>query len=355
VPARADVVVCGDDGLIRARVGQGALAFGPIRMTSLAPGFGGAPSLLVDDLDGDGFDDLIVSQFSGTYSFRSLGNALFAAPALLDSGPYSITTLADVDDDGDEDLLLGANDILGAVYEVRTLLGDGDGHFAPAPFEVVELVARVRAVAAADVDGDDRVDLAVGHDRSWSLFLGAEGGGWDAEPVGSFDLPGTGHVLRFVDPNLDGRPDLLSIGGDDSDWDDDDVGLSLFLQRGGPWQDLGFGLAGDDGLPFLFPQGALQPSTPFGLVLRDGAPGAAAWFIFGLSELSLPFKGGVLVPNPLLVLPAPPISGQGVSSLAATWPSGVPSGIQLWVQCWIADASGPAGFTASNAVMGTTP
>ena len=100
---------------------------------------------------------------------------------------------------------------------------------------------------------------------------------------------------------------------------------------------------------------ALQPSTPFGLVLRDGAPGAAAWFIFGLSELSLPFKGGVLVPNPLLVLPAPPISGQGVSSLAATWPSGVPSGIQLWVQCWIADASGPAGFTASNAVMGTTP
>jgi hypothetical protein len=36
-------------------------------------------------------------------------------------------------------------------------------------------------------------------------------------------------------------------------------------------------------------------------------------------------------------------------------PAGVPSGTDLTLQLWIADATGPKGFTATNGLVGTTP
>jgi glyoxylase-like metal-dependent hydrolase (beta-lactamase superfamily II) len=47
-------------------------------------------------------------------------------------------------------------------------------------------------------------------------------------------------------------------------------------------------------------------------------------------------------------------AGGGVA-LSAAWPAALPPGTQTWFQWWIADAGGPAGFAASNAVLGTVP
>jgi hypothetical protein len=67
--------------------------------------------------------------------------------------------------------------------------------------------------------------------------------------------------------------------------------------------------------------------------------------------------GGVLVPNVL-----PPgfwlefqSGADGTILVAANWPHGLPSGLELYLQYWIVDASGPFGFTSSNAIRGTTP
>ncbi len=92
-----------------------------------------------------------------------------------------------------------------------------------------------------------------------------------------------------------------------------------------------------------------------GLELRDGTPSAVSWLVLGFAELSAPLKGGVLVPEPLVVLQAPTSDALGDLSVQTTWPAGVPAGVSLWAQVWQSDASGPAGLAASHGVRGTTP
>ena len=340
----ADVVAT-TDGLLRVRLGFGNFTFGAERQTAL-PTPSNNPWLLVRDLDGDGVDDVLVSQSSGVYSLHCKGQGQFD-PAVFVTASASQLTLADLDGDGDDDLLASGS------QTVRALLGDGDGHFQAAPFPAVDTQLTALGTAVADADGDGLLDLAVGHLAAWSLFLGAPGGGWNAEPADVFDLPGAGFDLRFLDANADGRPDLLAVGRDGAG-SPDGIGLTLAVQQEGPWSDLGFGLPGAT-QPELWPTGSLVAGTPMSLLLHDAFPHAHAYLVLGLSELSLPFKGGTLVPQPLLVLPGPPISSAGSGTLSATWPAGIPARTSLWLQCWMADPSGPAGFTASNAVRGTTP
>ena len=62
----------------------------------------------------------------------------------------------------------------------------------------------------------------------------------------------------------------------------------------------------------------------------------------------------VLVPSPSIVV-TPLITTPTGLTLSALWPAPFPSGVDLYFQFWIADPSGPAGFSASNAVRATTP
>ena len=49
---------------------------------------------------------------------------------------------------------------------------------------------------------------------------------------------------------------------------------------------------------------ALAPSTPMGLLLTNALPNSSSTLVIGLVGILLPFKGGVLVPNPdVLELP----------------------------------------------------
>jgi hypothetical protein len=122
-----------------------------------------------------------------------------------------------------------------------------------------------------------------------------------------------------------------------------------------PWAVLGHALAGTAGEPQLEGHGLLAAGTYFELKLSDGKPGGSATLVLGLSAVTAPFKGGVLVPTPDLLVSGLPINGAGNALLPATWPIGVPAGLQLWFQMWIADAAGPQGFAASNAVRATIP
>jgi hypothetical protein len=124
----------------------------------------------------------------------------------------------------------------------------------------------------------------------------------------------------------------------------------------GPWQSLGNGLAGTAGAtPSLFPLGSLEVGEPVSLELAGALPGSSTALIIGTSTVNAPFKGGVLVPSPELVLAGLPLDGSGALTLAATFPPGLPSGVSLAFQFWTVDAGAPAGFSASNAVEGTTP
>ena len=118
------------------------------------------------------------------------------------------------------------------------------------------------------------------------------------------------------------------------------------------WRDLGNSLPGSAGAPALSGLGILQPGQLVGLSLANAAPSAPAALIVGFSPLVAPFKGGVLVPQPDVVVAGLTTGPSGGLSFSTLLPGAVPAGFTFVSQFWIVDAGGPAGFAASNAVVG---
>jgi hypothetical protein len=72
-------------------------------------------------------------------------------------------------------------------------------------------------------------------------------------------------------------------------------------------------------------------------------------FLFvGLSDIQVPFKGGILVPAPDLQIPIP-TNPTGDWVLTTLLPPGLPPALRLSMQCFIQDAGGPKGFAATPA------
>jgi hypothetical protein len=342
-----DLVAAGS-GELHVRVGLGNLAFAGSAVTSL-PGGGTKPWFLVHDLDLDGLDDIILSQ-PDVHVLRCAGHGLFEQPRSLETSADAMC-LADLDLDGDVDLISSSN------QTVTTFFNDGYASLQIAPLPPVESQRVVRGIAIADVDDDGLPDLALGHYYGWSLHLGTPGGGWRPDPVDMFDLGCRGLGLRFEDLNADGHLDLLAAGrGSDGYYEaTGEYGLSLSLNQLGPWSDVGFALGGANGEACLWPTGTLRADTPVSLVLRDAPALAPTYLVMGLSKQFAPFKGGVLVPEPLFVSSMGQTSATGDVTLQFVMPLGIPTGTTLCCQCWCKDDSGPAGFVASNAVTGEVP
>ncbi|MFT7462434.1 MAG: hypothetical protein ACI9EF_000774 [Pseudohongiellaceae bacterium] len=90
--------------------------------------------------------------------------------------------------------------------------------------------------------------------------------------------------------------------------------------------------------------------TAIQLSVLTAKANTSAWLFLGVSELSAPFKGGVLVPNS--AAPGGILSFNtnflGTVSVNTTWPVGLPPGLELYLQFWIQDGAGPFGFTATD-------
>jgi len=134
-----------------------------------------------------------------------------------------------------------------------------------------------------------------------------------------------------------------------------DVGADNVRIFSDPFTDQGNGLAGTNGVPLLAGFGTLAPSTPMSLLLTNALPSSTTTLIIGLTALNAPFKGGVLVPNPDVLIFGLPVNGAGTLLLNGTWPGSIPSNVSFYFQHWIVDAGGPAGLAASNGLKGTTP
>ncbi|MHC5211062.1 MAG: hypothetical protein ACYTG2_10125 [Planctomycetota bacterium] len=121
--------------------------------------------------------------------------------------------------------------------------------------------------------------------------------------------------------------------------------------------DLGQALAGTLGDPLLTGTGTLVAGDALTLSLTNALANTTAWLVVGFAELNVPFKGGVMVPDfdaPGFFLPLPTGPSGGIV-IDETWPMGVPPALTTYFQYWIQDPAGPLGFSASNAVSGTTP
>ena len=131
------------------------------------------------DIDGDGNLDLIVGEFDGTLNYykntgttgnpaytEQTGNANPFTDASFDVGNFSAPSWVDIDGDGKLDLIVGAND--GTLHYYKNTGTTGSPAYSKQtgndnPFAGVSFdVGDISAPSWADIDGDGTVDLIVG-------------------------------------------------------------------------------------------------------------------------------------------------------------------------------------------------
>jgi hypothetical protein len=121
-----------------------------------------------------------------------------------------------------------------------------------------------------------------------------------------------------------------------------------------PFLDMGFGLAGTNGVPVLSASGVPVAGEQVCFDLSGAPSDAAVTFVTGTASIVQAVKGGFLVPVPQYLLNTP-VDGSGELTLTGRWPDSIPSGTTCFVQCWIQDPAGPEGLSASNAIKIVSP
>lgn len=120
-----------------------------------------------------------------------------------------------------------------------------------------------------------------------------------------------------------------------------------------PWSSLGVGLAGTNGTPQLTGFGTLRAGEPFDVSLVSARGNALAVTGLGVDVAMLPLLGGVLVPQPLLVIDHA-TDAAGSSLLRTVFPAGL-SGVHLYVQSWVLDPAAVQGVAATAGLHGIAP
>lgn len=195
--------------------------------------------------------------------------------------------------------------------------------------------------AFCELDGDLYVGVS-GDPRGHLLRL--HGGTW--APLGS-DTVGVPQLL-FADRAIDSviaSGDIIEAGGVPS--------RCVAEWRTQPdWRNRLHDLPGAAGSPLLAGRGVVQAGAPI-LWGLEAPANSLAVLVLGLNRVDLLLFGGTLVPAPDVLLPqwADP---SGLSLQLLTLTPGIPPGLDIWSQAWVLDATGPEGFTASNALQCTT-
>jgi hypothetical protein len=189
---------------------------------------GGAVSVAVADVNGDGKPDLLVANYnSGTVGvLLGNGDGTFQSATTFDAGGPDANTfsiaVADLNADGKPDIIVIVILNTSQHAPVHVLLGNGDGTFQPAVAYRTGLF-NAYTVVAADVNGDNKLDLVVTNEFVVNILLGSGDGTFQAAvPYGTggnfadsgvvADINGDGKLDVIVSNKSGGVGVLLGIG-----------------------------------------------------------------------------------------------------------------------------------------------
>lgn len=210
----------------------------------------GQKTLLIDDVNHDGFQDLVIALEEDNALSVMLGDGKggFADGRLHAAGenPASLAS-ADFNGDGYLDLAIANHE---KTY-LTLLLGDGRGEFREAPAGTLPLTTSPHShvVRAADMDGDGHMDLLVDSRDALGVYvLKGQGSNQFEAPGIGVDVSGRPYLgFAVADINGDGLLDLVTPNMND---------VSVMLQSRGEM------------LQFDISQKITHPS-PFAVALAD--------------------------------------------------------------------------------------
>jgi hypothetical protein len=177
------------------------------------PLFAGS-STAVGDFDKNGAPDIAAVSTNSVYSVYILTNDGTGVLSLAHTYPlqqpgYAIAT-ADLNGDGNLDLVVEGVDPISQDWSFSVLLGNGDGTFQSAAFYPQNVGADGSTVVIADFNGDGKPDLAIPAGSDSVAVLLGKGNGTFFPPTYFFD--GGGSIVS-ADFNLDAKLDIVSGAG----------------------------------------------------------------------------------------------------------------------------------------------
>lgn len=196
-----------------------------------------------------------------------------------------------------------------------------------------------------------RVETAPDFAVSGRVYLATDHGVWFSSDHGSSysPLPAIGlGAANVVDVKLAGGSDGdLYVRVANSPYGTGE--LYRLRLSGTAVLDLGQALAGSNGEPQLWAAVPFASPAVMQLHVADALGNGIGVHALGLGRVDVPFAGGTLVPDPLLlVLVVTDATGAVATSLQ--WPANAAPGVSLYAQTWLLDGVGAAGFASSNAI-----
>ena len=235
-----DIIVVSEDDQtneLYLNSGDGTFSDGGDRI----PVTGTSNSIVVFDVNNDGATDVVIGNNGQNFLLINDGSGYFKDESISRLGAYTDVTqditLGDIDNDGDQDLLIGNEDAN------RILINNGNGFFEDQSSERLTYrkePEETREVVTADIDNDGDLDLLFGNVQAFvegalrqNRLLLNDGKGFFSD-ITNENLPKDDNRcfgVAFLDIDNDGDMDIMT-GNTNGDRFDGDTPFSVYLNNG---------------------------------------------------------------------------------------------------------------------------
>ena len=158
-----DVIAANRTGPVNILINDGAGKFKLIKPESLGIKHPAKDGATTADVDNDGDLDLLLAGDDYGHLYLNNGKGKFAHKQSFTGTAGYMGGFADLDNDGDLDLVFAG--------DKKVYLNDGAGNFTPGPKVPVAGINDPRGIAFADIDNDGDIDFALGVKRSRNFLI----------------------------------------------------------------------------------------------------------------------------------------------------------------------------------------